>query len=95
MAKPPPFRRPSIDLDRPQRRWRTVRADQLRAGDTVAGHGTLQALVLMTGPRLRPSVELFFPAGVQLMAADAEVFVFQETAPLPPDATPADELLSD
>lgn len=38
---PKPFQRPSIDLSRPARVWKLVRAENLYAGDTIAYFGTI------------------------------------------------------
>jgi hypothetical protein len=41
MTKPPPFKRPSVDMDRTGRTWQNVKAKQLTAGDVVADRGLI------------------------------------------------------
>lgn len=49
MPKPTPFSRPSIDLGGGSgRAWKTVRAETLVKGDTVADFGLVES-VLLTG----------------------------------------------
>lgn len=56
MPKPKPFSRPSIDLTRPDRAWREVRAESIVLGDMLAELGVVMTItpgdrtVLLEGP---------------------------------------------
>lgn len=42
--KPPPFKRPAIDMDRHGRVWKTVLASELSEGDVVQDRGLVEYL---------------------------------------------------
>lgn len=74
MPKPPPFSRPSISLDRgdgPRRSWKSLRAETVKPGDTVAGWGLVHG---RSGDELLVGI----PPTRRLVEPDTELLVFAE-----------------
>lgn len=92
---PAPFQRPSIDLDRPTRRWRHVYAYQVTEGDIVRGFGIVSSTLLQSVSGVPIQVWLSNDvAGTLLTAGDMDVlYAFTNDHP---DSYPTeDEIKSD
>lgn len=49
MAKPKPFQRPSIDLDRYRRVWREIYPEDIEDGDNVRDFGVVEDVIPTAG----------------------------------------------
>lgn len=59
MVKPPPFKRPSVEIHNggPKREWMDIPAHEVRRGDMWGDHGLVENIVMVSIPKRKVYIE--------------------------------------